>query len=154
MKIDSQTVRCGIVILAIAAPILYAAWLHYQRNNFTCESHLTIVEGDSTVDSLMSFSFQHGSGVYDSTGEYSPPGQPTVTISNKINFKYWYEEGRVILVSDETNALPKKDEPFRHYIPDFFYYRDRGISLGIVQVNASGYLFSFGNSPAFYCSKS
>lgn len=154
MKLNSQVVRWGIISLTIAAPLFYAAYLHYQRNNFTCESHLTIVDGDSRVDSLMTFSFHHGSGAYDSTGEYSQAGQQPLIISNKINFKYWYEEDRVILVSSETNALPKKDEPFRHYIPDFFYYRDRGISLGIVPVNASGYLFSFGNSPAFYCSKS
>jgi len=58
------------------------------------------------------------------------------------------------MVSSDTNELPKKDEPFRRFIPDFFHQRDRGIRVEIVRVNAASYLFSFGNSPALYCTKS
>lgn len=153
MRMNNRVTRWTVIILAIITPLTYAWYVHYQRNNFTCESHLTIVDGDSQVDSIMTFAFHNGTGVYDSTGEYRQPGQSPLTISNKIAFNYWYEEGKVIMVSSDTNELPKKDEPFRRYIPDFFHHRDHGISVEIVPVNASSYLFSFGNSPAFYCTK-
>lgn len=153
MKVNSHIVRGAIVTLVISAPLFYAWYLHYQRNNFTCESHLTIVNADSRVDSLMTFAFHNGSGTFDSTGEYNQSGQPPITISNKIAFHYWDEDGKIIMISSDTNELPKKDPPFRRYIPDFFQHRDRGISVEMVQVNASSYLFSFGNSPAFYCTK-
>ncbi|HDR2349918.1 TPA: hypothetical protein QCH58_001275 [Enterobacter asburiae] len=153
MKMISRSAFGLIIILMIAAPLLYAWYIYYQQNHFTCESHLIIVEDDSRVDSLMTFKFNNGDGTYDSTGEYSQSGQQTVIVSNKIAFNYWREEGRVIMVSRETNELPKKDELFRRHIPDFFHYRDHGISVEILPVNASGYLFTFGNSPAFYCAK-
>lgn len=153
MKTTSRSAIGLIIILMIATPLFYAWYIHYQQNHFTCESRLIIVEDDSRVDSLMTFTFNNGNGTYDSSGEYSQSGQQTVIFSNKITFNYWREEGRVIMVSSETNELPKKDELFRQHIPDFFHYRDRGISVEILPVNASGYLFSFGNSPAFYCAK-
>jgi len=154
MKMINPVARWALILLAIIAPLLYAWYVHYQRNNFTCESHLTIVDDDSVVDSIMTFTFHNGSGTYDSTGEYSQSGHSPLPISNKIAFKYWREEGSVIMVSSDTNELPKKDEPFRQFIPDFFHQRDNGIRVEIVPVNAASYLFSFGNSPAFYCSKS
>ncbi|UWX94366.1 hypothetical protein N2K86_05305 [Enterobacter mori] len=153
MKMTSRHAYGLIIILMIAAPLLYAWYIHYQRNHFTCESHLIIVEEDSRLDSLMTFTFNNGTGSYDSTGEYHQAGQQPIVVSNKIAFNYWREAGRVILVSRDTNELPKKDEPFRRHIPDFFHYRDRGISVEIVPMNATSYLFSFDNSPLFYCTK-
>lgn len=153
MRVNSLIVRWLVITLAIIAPLLYAWYLSYQKNHFTCESHLTIVDNDWRVDSIMTFTFNNGTGSYDTTGEYTEAGQQPVTISNKIAFNYWYEDGRVILVASETNELPKKDEPFRHDIPDFFHHRDSGISIQIMPVNAHSYLFSFGNSPTFYCTK-
>ncbi|HBU6130998.1 hypothetical protein [Enterobacter sp. 168J2] len=153
MKMTSQNVHWLFILLMIIAPLFYAWYTHYQRNHFTCESHLIIVDENSRVDTLMTFTFNNGTGSYDSTGEYSQAGQEPVAISNKIAFRYWREEGRVIMISSDTNERPKKDEPFRHAIPDFFRQRDHGISIQIVPVNASAYLFIFGNTPAFYCAK-
>ncbi len=153
MRMNNRVMHWLVIILIIIAPLFYAWYTHYQRNNFTCESHLTIVDGDAQVDTIMTFTLHNGSGSYDSTGEYRQSGQQPLTISNKIAFNYWYEEGKIIMVSGDTNERPKKDEAYRRNIPDFFHHRDRGISMEIVPVNASSYLFRFGNTPAFYCSK-
>lgn len=154
MKLTSLGARWLMIILAIIAPLLYAGYVHHQENNFSCEGHLIIVENNSWVDTVMAFSFHNGSGDYDSTGEYRQAGQAPITVSNKVAFRFWREDKRVILISSDTNQLPKKDEAYRHNIPDFFRHRDRGISLEIVPINASSYLFLFGTSPAFYCTKS
>jgi len=154
MRMNNPVARWIIILLAIITPLCLAWYVHSQRDNISCESHLIIVDDRSVVDLLIAFRLRSGSGTYDSTGEYSQSGKPTIAISNKITFNYWREEGNVIMVSSDTNELPKKDEPFRRFIPDFFHQRDRGIRVEIVRVNAASYLFSFGNSPALYCTKS
>lgn len=153
MKMTNLTARWLAIMLAIVAPLLYAGYLHYQQNNFSCEGHLIIVENGAWIDTVMTFSFHNGTGDYDSTGEYRQAGQSPITVSNKVAFRFWREDERVILISSDTNELPKKDEAYRHYIPDFFHHRDRGLSLEIIPMNASSYLFRFGSSPVFYCTK-
>lgn len=71
MKMTSRNVRWLFILLMIIAPLFYAWYTHYQRNHFTCESHLIIVDENSRLDALMTFTFNNGAGSYDSTGEYS-----------------------------------------------------------------------------------
>ncbi|MGL5599707.1 MAG: hypothetical protein ACRDD5_02255 [Silvania sp.] len=153
MKMNNLTLRWGLIILAIVAPLLTAGYIHYQRDNFSCESHITIVENHAVVDVLMNFSFNDGSGIYQTTGEYSKENQPPISLSNNVTFDYWREEGRMIMVSSETNELPKVTLPFRLSIPDFFRHRERGIRLQIVPANSASYYFIYKNSPVFYCTK-
>ncbi|MFX4314132.1 hypothetical protein F8O53_19755 [Enterobacter sp. 63] len=106
------------------------------------------------LDVILDFSFNNGNGFYESAGELIENGGSPQSVSNKIAFRYWREDGSVILVSDETNPLPTRYETFRKYIPDFFQQRDRGLRLQITPVNALSYIFTYGGAPVFYCSKS
>lgn len=153
MTMNNKVVRWSIIFLGALSPLLLAGYLHYQRNNFSCETHSTIIEQQAVIDVIMNFSFNDGVGSYDASGEYSEENKPPVAISNKVEFNYWREEGEVILVSNETNILPKKYLTYRAYLPDFFQHRERGIRLNILPANADSYYFSYGNSPVMYCTK-
>ena len=153
MKINNTVLCWLLIVIAIITPLLGAAYIHYQRNNFSCEIHSAIVDDNSVVDVIMNYTLNQGVGNYESSGEYIAKGKDPIAISNKITFHYWREADRVIMISDETNSLPKRVEAYRSYIPDFFQQRDRGISLQITRANTYSYLFIYGGAPIFYCSK-
>lgn len=150
MNSKNRLIWSGIAI-AIAAPLIAAGYLHVQRDSFSCEVYTTIIQGDATIELIMNYDFRQGKGHYQSSGEYSSPGKPTIRLSNKVEFDYWYEDGRVIMISSETNELPRKDFPFRNVIPDFYHLRERGVSFQVVPANDSSYYFLYAGSPVFYC---
>ncbi|MFY9997349.1 MAG: hypothetical protein WAK61_20455 [Leclercia sp.] len=152
-KMNKLVVSWVLIVLAIIAPLLAAGYVHLQRDNFSCESNITIVDRHAMVDILMNFSFRDGKGIYQTSGEYIKDNQPPVALSNNVTFDYWREEGRMIMVSSETNELPKATLPFRLNIPDFFRHRERGLRLQIVPANSASAYFIYKNSPVFYCTK-
>ncbi|WP_213134226.1 hypothetical protein [Citrobacter sp. FP75] len=153
MKMNKGIVIWSLIALAIVTPLLVATYIQHQRKNFSCEIHTTIVYDNSVLDMILDFNLNNGNGTYEAAGEYNENGAPTQSVSNKVSFKYWYEDGQVIMVSDEANPLPKKDEFFRQFIPDFFQHRNRGVRFQITPVNAISYIFTYDDAPVFYCSK-
>ena len=153
MKINKGLLIWSLIALAIAAPLLTAVYIQHQRANFSCEIHTAIVYDNSVLDMILDFNLNNGIGNYEAVGEYKEVGAQSQSVSNKVTFKYWHEDGEVIMVSDETNPLPKKNELFRTFIPDFFQHRDRGIRFQIIPVNATSYIFNYDGAPVFYCSK-
>lgn len=154
MKMNKGIVIWSLIGLAIVTPLLCAGYIQHQRKNFNCEVRTTIVYNNSVLDMILDFNFNNGNGTYEAVGEYNENDTRNQPVSNKVTFKYWYEDGQVIMVSDETNPLPKKNEDFRQFIPDFFQYRNRGVRFQIIPVNATSYIFTYGDAPVFYCSKS
>ncbi|MCU6669250.1 hypothetical protein M8013_10870 [Enterobacteriaceae bacterium H4N4] len=153
MKMNKLTARWMLTGIAIITPVLAAGYIHHQRDDFSCESRVTVVDKHDYVDVLVSFSFHDGKGLYQASGEDNKPNQPPVAVSNNVMFDYWREDGRMIMVSSETNELPKVTLPFRVNIPDFFRHRERGLRMQVVPANSSSYYFIYNNSPVFYCSK-
>lgn len=154
MKMNNQRVRWGIIILAILLPLMVAGYLHYQRDNLSCDSHVIIVDKQEVVDLIMNFTLNGGNGSYQVTGEYSKNNQPPEAISNYVSFNYWREDGNIIMISTQTNELPKKQLGYRLNIPDFFQHRERGISMQIAPANDNSYYFIYSHSPVLYCTKS
>lgn len=147
------TVIWALIALAIVSPLLYAWYIHYQRNHFSCEAHITVVDDNYVLDVIADYSFNGGQGTYETSGDYIQSEKPAIAISNKISFNYWREAGSVIMLSTETNERPKKDQVYRMNLPDFYHVRDRGIRLQITPANTSSYFFSYGNAPVLYCTK-
>lgn len=153
MTTNKQALRWSLIMLAIFFPLLYAGYIHYQRSNFSCEVHTTIVDDKYVVDAIMDYTFHGDSGTLETSGEYIPLNAPPVAVSNKVLFNAWRENGEVVLISNETNELPKKDEAYRLTIPDFYHARDRGLRFKLTSANASSYFFIYANFPIFYCTK-
>ena len=154
MKTNKLFLLWGAILIAIATPLLCAGYLSYQRNHFTCDAHAIIVDEDAIMDIITNYSFDGGSGSYESSGKYIKGTQPALSTSNNVSFNYWYENGKMIMVSNDTNELPKRTEPLLDQMPDFYHLRDRGISIDIVRANAASYYFVYGHTPVFYCTKS
>lgn len=150
---NKMSLRWTLISLAIATPLLYAGYIHYQRNHFSCEAHSTIVDENYLLDVIARYSFNGGHGFYETSGDYTQHGQSTISISNKIMFNYWREGGSLILFSTETSERPKTNQAYRSTLPDFYHVRDRGLRLQMVPANASSYFFLYGNAPVFYCTK-
>ena len=154
MKMNKDILFGALAGAAIILPLLGAGYIHYQRDNYSCEIHTVIVDENRVLDVILNFNFDHGTGFYESAGELNEKGEPPTSVSNKILFKYWREDGAVILVSDETNPLPTRYQKFRKDIPDFFQHRERGLRVQITPANAVSDIFTYGGAPVFYCSKS
>ena len=153
MMMNKIMLRWTFIVLAIAAPLLYAWYIHYQRNHFSCEAHVTVVDDNYLLDVMMDYSFMNGEGSYATSGKYTQKGQPPVEVSNKIAFNYWREAGDIIMVSSDTSGRPKRNEAFRLDVPDFFRLRDRGLKVQITPANASSYFIIYRNAPVIYCAK-
>lgn len=153
MTKNKLALRWSLILLAIIIPLLYVVYIRVQRSNFNCEAHTTIVDDKYVVDVIMDYTFLGGSGTLETSGEYIPVNAPPVAISNKVSFNAWQENGEMVLISNETNELPKKTEAYRLTIPDFYHVRDRGLRFKLTPVNASSYFFIYANSPIFYCTK-
>lgn len=153
MRINHPVLRLSLIVIAIITPLIFAGYSHYQRNHFRCEAHMIIVDDDSVVDVMTNYNFKGNAGTLRSSGEYLKNDASQVAISNQISFAFWREGGDVIMVSNDTNELPKKSEPYRLNIPDFYHSRDRGIRIKITPAHSAGYFFSYSNTPLFYCAK-
>lgn len=151
---NKPLIHGALIAFGIIAPLLGAWSIHERRDNFSCQIQAVIVDENSAIDVSMNYTLRNGRGIYESSGEYREKGKPPEAISNKITFNYWNESDKVIMVSNETNALPKKPQAFRDHTPDFFHRRDRGISLKILPANDNSYLFLYDGLPVFFCSKS
>lgn len=84
MRMNNPVARWIIILLAIITPLCLAWYVHFQRDNISCESHLIIVDDRSVLDLLIAFRLRSGSGTYDSTGEYSQSGKPTIAIKSRL----------------------------------------------------------------------
>lgn len=153
MITNKLVLRWSLIMLAILGPLIYAGYLHFLRSHFSCEAHTTIVDDKYVVDTIMDYTFRGDSGTLESSGEYIRVNAQPVAVSNKISFNVWQENGEMVLISNETNELPKKAEAYRLTIPDFYHARDRGLRFQLTPANASSYFFIYANSPIFYCTK-
>jgi len=153
MHVNPLIVRWSVILLAILTPLMYAGYLSWQRNNFSCGAHLIIVDNDVVLDLISNYTFSNGRGSYASFGQYKKASEPPVGVSNNVSFDYWREANKFVMVSNETNQLPKREESLLAGIPDFYRLRDRGIRLGTVRANASSDLFLYGQAPFFYCTR-
>lgn len=153
MKINFFILRWLLIVLAIALPLIVTGYNHWQRNHFVCDTNIIIVDEDSVLDESATYTFTNGHGDYQSFGQYTQKDRPPVAVSNKVTFEYWHEEGRIIMVSNETNELPRREDPLLAQMPDFYHLRDRGISIELVRANASSAYFLYGQAPVFYCTR-
>lgn len=141
----------AFIALAILTPLIIAGYVHYQQDHFTCEDHLTVIDEKTQFELQMRFTFSGGKGRYESYGSYQAAGHAPIAISNQITFSYWREPQKIIMVSDDTNELPKREEPLLKDAPDFFHSRNRGMATELVSVNAQSHLFLSEHVPVMYC---
>ncbi|MGL4726908.1 MAG: hypothetical protein ACRCWW_20780 [Scandinavium sp.] len=151
MKIAKRGI---ILLLPLLTGIICAAWAgitQWKQTHFSCDSQLSMIGSEGQEEVILHFRFDGNTGLIESRGKYTPKKGDTIPTSNKIIFSFWRENNALVLISEESNQLPKvAPELFRH-IPDFFSTRERGIRLQIVRKNPGGYIFLFENTPALYC---
>lgn len=148
------TKRWIIILLPLISGILCAAWIGitlWKQNHFSCDSQLSMVGSEGKEEVILHFRFDGNKGLIETRGKYTPNNGDTFPTSNKISFSFWREGNVMVMVSDESNQLPKVSPSLFRHIPDFFSTRERGIRLQLIRKNAGGYLFLFEDTPALYC---
>jgi hypothetical protein len=153
MKMNKGKIAWTAALLVTGLPLIATGYFQYQRNHFSCEIHATLVDKDDSVESVIYLTLDGAKGIYEASGDYTQAHQPTLSVSNKIYFSYEWEGQDLIMVSDETNPLPKTQQNFRLNMPDFFFHRERGIRMQVMPANNNSYYFFFENNPVFYCSR-
>jgi hypothetical protein len=151
MKVRKGVACWALVVLLISLPLAFSGYQAYKRDRFSCDAITTIVGKNISYEMITHFVFNEGSGTYTSLGQLHQTGKPEVNTNNHFTFKYWHEEGKIIMISSENSGMENVFSQYFPYTPDFFLYRERGISLEIKRENASSYLFSYDGTPLFYC---
>ncbi|MRS16467.1 hypothetical protein GJV06_16395 [Enterobacteriaceae bacterium RIT691] len=151
MKINNRLFLLLIPLITGVICASYAGLSYWQQTHFVCDSQLTMVDSKGTEDVIMHFRFDGDSGHVETRGKYNSGTGEVISTSNKITFNFWREGGSLVMVSNETNRLPKQAPPVLNNVPDFFSSRERGIRLKVVKENAAGYLFLYEDTPALYC---
>jgi len=153
MKVKRGVASWVLILLLILLPLVFSRYQTYQRNHFSCDATATIVGKNISYEMITHFVFNDGSGTYTSLGRLYQTGKPEINTNNSFTFKYWHEDGKIIMISSDNSGMENIFSQYFPYTPDFFLYRERGISLEIRRENASSYLFSYDNTPMFYCTR-
>ncbi|MCS3603709.1 hypothetical protein M2371_002944 [Buttiauxella sp. BIGb0471] len=151
MKANKRIACWVLIVLLIALPLIFAWYQAYKRDHFSCDATATIVGENISYEMITHFVFNEGSGTYTASGQLHEEGKPEMNTNNHFNFKYWHEEEKIIMISKENSGMENVFSHYFPYTPDFFLYRERGISLEVKRENASSYLFSYDGTPLFYC---
>lgn len=151
MKVNNRFLLLLIPVITAIAGIAYISATSWQSNHFACDARLTIIESRGADDLIMHFRFDGHTGHVETKGRYTQTNGEMTETSNKVDFTFWREKGSLVLISNETNRIPKMPPPVLAHIPDFFSSRERGIRLQIVPKNASAYLFLYEGTPTLYC---
>ncbi|AYN28429.1 hypothetical protein D8682_16475 [Buttiauxella sp. 3AFRM03] len=151
MKLKKRGMCWVLIIVLIALPLLFAWYQSYKRDHFSCDATATIIGENIVYEMLTHFTFENGKGVYTSLGQLHEKGKPELNTNNHFTFKYWHQDDNIIMISTESSGVENLFGQYFPQTPDFFLYRERGISLQVERENASSYLFSYDGTPLFYC---
>ena len=99
----------------------------------------------------MHFNFNGKTGHIETRGEFTSGKNASITTSNKINFTFWRDGNSLVMISDDTNQIPKILNPALEDTPDFFNTRERGLRLQIIRKNTSAYVLLYESTPTLYC---
>lgn len=140
------------IIILIFFSAGFWAFVSYQKKHFSCESEVTLIQGEAVYDVIMDYAFNDGAGRFHSVGNLQADGK-SINISKTLSFTYVQENGNIIMTSEDNHVSDKSLDSQIPYIPDFFSYSGRGMSMKIIQQNQSGYLFIHNDAPLFYCTR-
>jgi len=151
MKINNRLLIVGLPLITAVICAAYATVSHWQQTHFSCDSQLTIVSAKGTEEMIIHFKFSGPSGRIETRGKYVPKEGEAIITSNKVDFTFWRDGDSLVMISDETNKLPKIAPPVFDESPDFFSARERGLRLKVIQKSTGSYLFLYENTPGLYC---
>jgi hypothetical protein len=151
MNINSRPFVVAIPLLAAMFCAAYAGFTSWKQTHFACDSQMSIVDSRGQDDLIMHFRFDGKTGHVNTRGKYTPHNEAPIETSNKVYFTFWREGDSLVMISDDTNRLPKTPQPTLALSPDFFTARERGLRLQITAKNDSGYLFLYDGTPTLYC---
>lgn len=151
MKINNRLMIIALPLIAAIFCIASISITAWKQTHFTCESQLSIVDEYGSEDIIMHFRFLGKTGQLETRGKYITKKGKVTPTSNRGDFTFWREGRSLIMVSNETNQLPKIYLPVLNNTPDFFTSRERGIRLQVIQKNPTGYVFLYEGTPALYC---
>lgn len=140
------------IIILIFLSAGFWAFVSYQKKHFSCESEVTLIQGDAVYNVILDYAFYDGVGQFHSVGSLQADGK-SINISKTLSFTYVQENDNIIMTSDDNHVSAKSLDIQVPYIPDFFSYSGRGMSIQIIQENQSGYLFIHNDAPLFYCTR-
>lgn len=139
-----------IILIFISAG--FWTFVSYQKKHFSCESEVTLIEGEAVYNVIMDYTFNDGAGSFHSVGHLQVEGK-SVNISKTLSFTYIQEDNNIVMTSEDNHVSAKTLGTQMPYIPDFFSYSGRGMSMKVIKENDAGYLFIHNNAPFFYCTR-
>ncbi|MCS2151622.1 hypothetical protein MUU49_03345 [Scandinavium goeteborgense] len=151
MKINNRLMIIALPLISLIVCSVYIQLTAWKQTHFACDSQMSIVDKNGSEDIIMHFRFMGKTGHLETRGKYTTLKGGVTPTSNRINFTFWREGRSLIMVSNETNQLPKIPLPVLNNTPDFFTSRERGLRLQVIQKNPTGYLFLYEGTPALYC---
>ncbi|KFC76673.1 hypothetical protein [Buttiauxella agrestis] len=139
------------LILFAITPLLYYTHDYYKKYNYTCESSTTLTKGNHQYMNTTTYHFSNGRGYINTQGNFSIDGKPVATVVKNLQFNYTISGDNIVMVSTDKYDDLANVLLMRGFIPDFYLYSDRGLSLHMNRINNDAYLFTLNKTPLFYC---
>ncbi len=146
----------AILIMVIA--LFTLAFFQYREvPGIECHANVRVFKDNVELKVLFSYSMKAGSGVANVSGSLMTEGKITGRISRVTTFSY-VQKGKVYSLQSNNavkSNLDTLDNAFLgQYLPAFYLENAAHLILTIVPQNNSGWVFSTGKVPSFFCEKS
>ena len=151
MNNKKQWLLITLMTLISLSPLTGVVYSHWQKNNFSCKSDVTVGNDEGDLSVSLDFTFDDGRGQISSVGMLKDKNGKINHLMREMKFEYYREKGSIVMVSDGPNVYSPFKSGFGYSIPDFFLYKDRGINIRMVPNGIAGYVVLMNNLPTFYC---
>ncbi|HEM8838447.1 TPA: hypothetical protein U2R15_004156 [Klebsiella aerogenes] len=133
------------------APLSLIEYVRYQQTHFTCSAGIDIYSGNVIYVVNMSYEFNGYNGILRSLGDYKDGNQKDVRIARNFTFHTEQDGKDTVLFSQEGIQDEGQAKLLSTIIPDFYLYKDRGLTLRLYRQGRHGYVFTLDSLPLFYC---
>ncbi|EPQ0972135.1 hypothetical protein NNU90_002305 [Citrobacter farmeri] len=138
----------AFLLTGLALVLLYQR--QWPEKNFKCDGEITITQHNALFNGLLRFTFEGGEGRYDAKGIYQMVNEPAQTEVLSVQFRYWLEDGSIIMVSALNNATSLKSAQSLN-LPDFFLKPGRGFVLKMQPLNSDTVILLENDLPVLVC---
>lgn len=154
MKYKKWVVTTNLILsISLSAIIFFHSW---YTSPVECHSNVRIFNRDGEMKLLFSYSMKEGAGVANIAGAFFENDKMVGTVSRTATFNYTNNNNIFTMHSTDVarSGLDKFDDEFlSQYLPRFYLFKDVPLIITITPQLKSGWIFSTGKVPSFYCEK-
>lgn len=151
MLVTLLSLVCGTLIFSVIS-------FYKERSYkvFSCDTVMVVRKSNVELALAINYLFRNDNGIVVLKGTLKQ-GDKVTNVSRKNYFTFTHERGLYHLKSSLTVTSPADDsqtEAVANVLPKFYLQKGLQTDFMIYRVDNTGYVFSTGYVPSFYCQRS